>query len=176
MPKPPPQELAAQQKGPVPPENQPGHHPEHDQDKPEGPPQLPPIDHRFGFKFELPVAAFSRLLGVNDDNAFVHVHGDELTIRFGLWSLDTTLDNVADASVAGPYAIWKVAGPPRLSLFDRGVTFATTHTKGVCIRFVDPVPAALPHGLLPHPGVTVTVDDCDELARLLDRQAKKAAA
>jgi hypothetical protein len=24
--------------GPVPPENQPGHHPEHDQDKPEGPP------------------------------------------------------------------------------------------------------------------------------------------
>jgi hypothetical protein len=24
--------------GPVPPENQPGHHPEHEQDKPEGPP------------------------------------------------------------------------------------------------------------------------------------------
>ncbi len=24
--------------GPVPPDNQPGHHPEHDQDKPEGPP------------------------------------------------------------------------------------------------------------------------------------------
>ena len=25
--------------GPVPPENQPGHHPEHEQDKPEGPPR-----------------------------------------------------------------------------------------------------------------------------------------
>ncbi len=50
-----------------------------------------------------------------------------------------------------------------MSVADRGVTFATTTDRGVCIAFHRPVPAALPQGLVPHPAATVTVADPEAL-------------
>lgn len=93
--------------------------------------------------------------------------GDRLSVRFGLWRLRTTLDNVADASITGPYAYLKTAGPAHLSLSDRGLTFATNSGRGVCIGFRTPVGGVEPTGRLRHPSLTVTVADCDGLARVL---------
>jgi hypothetical protein len=101
----------------------------------------------------------ARLLRLTDASAHVEVGPRDLTIRFGLWSLATPLGNVADAELTGPYAWWRALGPPRLSLADRGVTFATSTRQGVCVTFVEPVGGVLPVPGLRHPGATVTVED-----------------
>lgn len=172
--------------GPVPEENLPGHHPEHEQDKPEGPPPKPkarrstaerpkqpspppsPPRHRnFGFAFEPRMVPFSLAVGVTPFTARVEVADGELRARFGPWSVRTSLDNVEAAEVTGPYSFPKVVGPPRLSLADRGLTFATSTRRGVCIRFKEPVTGALPFGILRHPALTVTVEDPEGLADAL---------
>lgn len=71
-------------------------------------------------------------------------------------------------AVTGPYHLIKVAGPPRLSLSDRGVTFATNRQVGACIQLRRAHRAIEPLGLLRHPSVTVTVDDPEGLCQLLD--------
>ena len=76
--------------------------------------------------------------------------------------------NVAGADRSGPFAPVKVIGGPRLSLADRGVTFATSTDGGVCIRFHRPVRALLPVGPVRHPALTVTVADPDRLVELLE--------
>jgi hypothetical protein len=155
--------------GPIPEENQPGHHPEHESDKPEGRPAPHIVDHRFSFRFDPPLGLLARGLGITPTSSFVHVVGDTLTIRFGAWTLQTTMSNIASAERTGPYRWWKVAGPPHLSLVDRGITFATTTSGGVCVRFREPVAAALPFGCLRHPSATVTVEEPDDLVTLLQR-------
>jgi hypothetical protein len=70
--------------------------------------------------------------------------------------------------VTGPYAIPKVIGPPHLSFGDRGLTFASNPDAGTCVRFHQPVAGIDPFGLLRHPGLTVTVEDPEALAGLLD--------
>ena len=154
----------------MPEENRPGHRPEQDQDKPTGPPPLLELDVHFDFRFEGRVGQAARLVGAAPSSAGVYVTGNDLIIRYGPWTLATTLDNVVGTTASGPYRWWKVAGPPRLSLADRGVTFATNAAGGLCIRFKDPVPAALPAGVLRHPAATVTVADVDGLRRLLERE------
>lgn len=153
--------------GPVPEENRPGHHAEHDQDKPVGPPRGA-VHRRFGFAFEPRMVPFAAAVGVTPFTANVEVTKGELRIRFGPWSLRTPVANVEAAEVTGPYAFPKVVGPPHLSLADKGVTFATTTRRGVCLRFREPVAAALPFGLLRHPAATVTVDRPEELAAALE--------
>jgi hypothetical protein len=81
--------------------------------------------------------------------------------------LRTPIANVAGTEVTGPYRWWKVAGPAHLSLADGGVTFATTTRAGLCIRFHEPVPAAVPKELLRHSSATVTVADPAALAAAL---------
>ncbi len=173
--------------GPVPEDNLPGHHPEHDQDKPEGPPPKPkaraskkaapkeaapkqpprPARHSFRFDFDPRLAPFSFAVGVTPLTSGVEVADGELRARFGPWFLRTPVDNVEAAEVTGPYSLAKVVGPPRLSLSDRGLTFATNTRRGVCIRFKQPVTGALPFGVLKHPALTVTVDDPAALADAL---------
>lgn len=169
--------------GAVPEENLPGHRPEHDQDKPEGPPPRPRarrakeadvidltdarqqrVDESFEFDFEPVMRPFSLAFGVTPWTTSLDVADGELRIRFGPWALRTPLDNVEGAEQTGPYSFVKVAGPAHLSLSDRGVTFATTTRQGVCIRFKRPV-AAMP--LMKHPAVTVTVKDPDRLIKAL---------
>ena len=129
-----------------------------------GPAGLPA---RFDFAFEPRLRHLARLFGVGPNNAWVEVEALHLVVRFGRWSLRTRLANVTDVTVTGPYSWWKVAGPPRLSLADRGITFATTSARGLCISFREPVHALLPTSALRHPAATVTVADPDGLAAAL---------
>lgn len=144
----------------LPPENQPGHHPEVEQDKPQ-----PPVHFRFAFQ-----PLFERVggvLGITPDTADVEVRAHEVLIRFGRWSMRFDRDAVVSAEVTGPYNPLKVVGPPRLSLADRGITFGTNARRGVCITLARPVKGIEPLGVLRHPAVTVTVADPDGLVQRL---------
>jgi hypothetical protein len=94
-----------------------------------------------------------------------------LSVTFGGWSLSTSLANVATVSVTGPYRWWKVVGPPRLSLVDRGITFATTAEHGVCIELHQAVGAIDPLHLIRHPNVTITVAEPQRFADEVRRAA-----
>lgn len=171
--------------GAVPEDNLPGHHPAQDQDKPTGPPPKPRarpkktdvidltearqerVEESFAFDFELRLRPFALAFGVTPWTTGVDVADGELRVRFGPWSLRTPLDNVEGAEVTGPYSLVKVAGPAHLSFADRGVTFATSTKRGVCIRFKQPVPALFPGAALKHPGLTVTVKDPERLVEVL---------
>lgn len=156
----------------VPDENAPGHHPPVEQDKPSTPPSLPARHRRFPFARDSLVARVSALFGVtNDERAYVDVDDERVHIRFGPWTITTPMTNVTGAERTGPYRWWKVIGPPHLSLRDRGVTFATSTSDGVCIRFRDPVPGALPNRFLRHPAATVTVEDPDDLVHFVNSAA-----
>ncbi len=154
------------------PESQaPGHHPEVDQDKPP-PTRLPPgTVRRFAFAFEPAGLALGLPFGVTPWTSGVTVTAHDLVILYGPWRLRTPLTNVAGTERTGPYRLSRIAGPPRWSWADRGVSFATTTAEGLCIRFRRPVPGVLPLGLhlglVRHPAATVTVDNPEGLARLL---------
>ena len=77
-----------------------------------------------------PVYSVSRL-----KTAWVDVGDQVLAVQFGPWRLSTPLANITDAAVMGPYAFWKTAGPARLAITDRGLTFATNGKSGVLISF-----------------------------------------
>jgi hypothetical protein len=123
---------------------------------------------RFDFAFSRVLSWPLALIGVTPWTAHVDVTDDDLTVRFGPWSLTTPRSNVVGASITGPYLPFRVLGP-HISLADRGVTFGTSWRRGVCIRFREPVAAALPTGVLKHPGLTVTVDDPERLVAVLER-------
>lgn len=124
---------------------------------------------RFGFAFAPAYRLSARAFGITPSSAWVDVGDGELDVRFGLWRVSTPLANVADAAVTGPYAFWKTAGPARLAVTDRGLTFATNGDRGVLISFRSPVRGLDPIGLIHHPELTVTVADVDRLAELLSR-------
>jgi len=125
---------------------------------------------QFPFAFDdRRLARLAAVFGVRPRTARVEVGIDRFAVRFGPWRLETDRANVAGTEITGPYSVWKVAGPAHLSVADRGVTFATTTTRGVCVRFHRPVPGLLPFGLVAHPAATVTVADCDALVAALAR-------
>jgi hypothetical protein len=155
----------------VPEANQPGHHPPVEQDKPGSLPKRVgrlATTRRFRFAFEPLLAAPALPFGITPWTAWVDLTSEALRVRFGAWSTHVTRGNIDRAEVTGPYRFIKVAGPPHLSLADRGVTFATNRTAGVCIRLHNPIRAIDPLGIVRHPALTVTVDDVDELAALLN--------
>jgi hypothetical protein len=122
---------------------------------------------RFAFAFDSTYRRLSRPFGVTPESSWVEVGGELLDARFGPWRITTPLTNVMGAEVTGPYARFKTAGPARLAITDRGITFATNGQRGVRIDFRTPVPGLDPLGLIKHPELTVTVADCDRLAALL---------
>jgi hypothetical protein len=89
---------------------------------------------------------------------------------YGRWRVETDVDNVASVSITGPYSFAKTAGPPHLSMRDRGLTFAGNGHRGVCLAFREPVRGIEPLGLLRHPGLTVTVEDPEALVAELERR------
>jgi len=126
----------------------------------------------FDFSFDPTYRSLARLFGVTPATAWVEVGDERLEARFGPWRVSTPRSNVVGAVVTGPYAFWKTAGPARLAITDRGLTFATTGTRGVLITFARPVRGLDPFGLLRHPELTVTVRETDRLAALLtDRRS-----
>ncbi len=128
----------------------------------------PVVRRRFAFRFAPRMLPWSLAVGVSPLTSGVEVGDGELRVRFGLWSLETPLTNVAGAEVPGPYTWWKVAGPAHLSFADAGVTFATATGRGVCVRFRRPVGALVPFGLVRHPAATLTVADPEGLVAALE--------
>src|SRR6187401_1684272 len=90
--------------GPVPAANQPGHHPEVEQDKPSGPPPGPtpaPSTGRFRFRFEPLLRPFATLATVLPGTAHVDVDEDQVAIRFGLWRMAFARADVVDVETTG---------------------------------------------------------------------------
>lgn len=121
----------------------------------------------YRFEFEDRYRLPARIFGVTESSASVTVTATDVEAKFGPWTVRTPLANVASVSITGPYSFVKTAGPAHLSLSDRGITFATNSRRGVCLEFRRPVPGMEPSGVLKHPNLTVTVQDCDGLAQQL---------
>lgn len=165
--------------GPVPEANQPGHHPPVEQDKPRRRPPKPkdsiPRTTTWPFRFDLPVRAASALAGAVPSTTEVEIGETHLSVRYGPWSVRTELENVDSVSLSGPYSLLKVGGPARLSVADRGVTFATTNRGGACVTFHRPVRAVDPLGLVRSPGVTVTVADPEGFKAELEAAVRRVS-
>jgi hypothetical protein len=84
---------------------------------------------------------------------------------FGFLKLETPLSNIAGAHVTRNYR-WYTAAGARRSMVDDGLTFGTNRDAGVCVHFREPVPSPLRR--TGHSALTVTVDDVDGLANLLE--------
>lgn len=122
---------------------------------------------RFGFEFAPAYRVLARAFGITPATAWVEVGDEALDVRFGPWKLSTPLANITDVAVTGPYRLWKTAGPARLAITDRGLTFATNGDRGVLISFRTPVRGLDPLGVLRHPELTVTVAEVSRLVELL---------
>jgi hypothetical protein len=122
---------------------------------------------RFTFRFAPAYRRPAGLFGISPKTAWVDVGGDTLRARFGPWRVTTPLANISATAVTGPYAFLKTAGPARLAITDRGLTFATNGDRGVLISFHSPVRGLDPLGVLRHPELTVTVADIDGLVERL---------
>jgi hypothetical protein len=122
---------------------------------------------KFSFAFDPVYLRLAKLFAISPDSAWVTVGDGELHARFGPWHVATPCSNVEHAEVSGPYRFHTTAGPARLSFADRGLTFASNRRHGVCVLFREPVRGLEPTGLLRHPGLTVTVADCEGLTRAL---------
>jgi hypothetical protein len=122
---------------------------------------------RFPFQWDRRYRMASRPFGVTPERAWVEVNEGRLEARFGPWRLSTPLANVTGSEITGPYAFVKTAGPARLAITDRGLTFATNGERGLRIDFAKPVPGLEPTGRLRHPELTVTVQDLEGLQAAL---------
>ncbi len=121
----------------------------------------------FPFRFDPAYRRVARLFGITPERAWVDVGDEELEARYGRWIVRTPLDNIAAVEVTGPYAFWKTAGPARLAITDRGLTFASNGERGVRIEFRSPVRGIDRAGRILHPELTVTVADTVGLMRAL---------
>jgi len=119
----------------------------------------------FPYAFDRLTKPLLRMAGVRADRDGVRLEDDRLIASFGVLNTTVDLDNVATASVTGPYLALKAIGP-RLSAADHGVTFGTTASAGVCLTFVNPIPAVF--GPWDHPGMTITVADPDGLVEAIE--------
>lgn len=125
---------------------------------------------RYDFAFAPSYRAAGLVFGVLPATTWAELGPAGLRVRFGLWRLQTGLDNIAGAERSGGFSWIKTAGPAHLSFADRGVTFATNGDDAVCVRFRTPVPAIDPTRTIRHPGATLTLSDpqafLDRLAAL----------
>lgn len=122
---------------------------------------------RFDFAFDRRYRIAGLPFGILPATTWVEVGDGRLRARFGLWSLDTPLENIDEVSTSGDYSFIRTAGPAHLSLSDHGVTFATNGERGVCVSLHRAVRVLDPTGHLTHPGVTMTVADVDGLVAAL---------
>ena len=129
----------------------------------------------FPFAFTEAYRLAARPFGVRPDNALVEVGERTLRASFGRWLVQTPLTNITGVAITGPYHFVKTAGPARLAVSDRGITFATNGERGVCITFGQRVWGFDRLGLIRHPNLTVTVREVDRLAALLEGRSHLAA-
>ena len=121
----------------------------------------------YRYAFDKRLVVFWAPFGVRPATDGVTITDDgRLRATFGLLSLETPLDNVADAHITRNYRWWTAAGARR-SLKDDGLTFGTNADAGVCVHFRTKVPSALRRS--GHSALTVTVDDLQGLTEALAR-------
>jgi len=114
---------------------------------------------QFDFAFEARYRWLLAALGVTPSTAHVTLTDDDrLVARFGPWTCETPLANVVGMCITGPYRGYRAIGA-RGSFADRGLTFGSTTTGGVCLRLREPVAGLEPTGRVRHPGITLTVAD-----------------
>jgi hypothetical protein len=127
-------------------------------------------DERFRFAFDDRFRPMLALAGITPSTAFVSLTTDDrIVARFGPWTCDTRLANVTCIHRTGPYRWWRAIGA-RLSFADGGATFGSTTAGGVCLCFAEPVAALEPMGLVRHPGLTLTVEDCEGFGSAVARR------
>jgi hypothetical protein len=124
------------------------------------------FDFAFAPSYKLPAALF----GVRPRTAWVEVDDSTLRARYGPWRVTTPLTNITSVAITGPYAYPKTAGPARLAITDRGLSFTPNGDRGVLICFAVPVRGLDPFGVLHHPELTVGVADPEGLVQRLTRR------
>lgn len=122
----------------------------------------------FPFAFEPRYRRAARLFGVTERTAWLTIEGRDLTVRFGPWRVVTSLGNISSVTRTGPYAFIKTAGPARLGVVERSLTFATNGRAGVQIEFLEPITGIDPFGAIHHQSLTVTPVDCAALVAALE--------
>ncbi|HZU39930.1 MAG TPA: hypothetical protein VE992_02705 [Solirubrobacteraceae bacterium] len=130
----------------------------------------------FEFRFTDAYRLAARPFGIGPDNALVQVSERTLRATYGRWLVETPLANIVSVEITGPYRFVKTAGPPRLGITDRGLTFASNGDLGLCITFRERVWGFDRLGLIRHPNLTVTVADVERLAWLLSGRADFAGS
>lgn len=113
----------------------------------------------------------SRIFGITPDNSWVDLGPQWLTVRYGPWQLLTPRDNVVGHEITEDFDFLKTAGPPHLSMADRGVSFTPNGERALCVSFQEPVPAIDPTGMIRHPAATLGVLNPEALAAGLDAGA-----
>jgi hypothetical protein len=108
------------------------------------------------FRFDTAARPLLAVLGVRQATCRIRFDDGLLDVQFGRWGVRTPAGNVVSAAESGLLAARRALGP-RLSLADRGLTFATSVRGGVCLTFDEPVAGLLPWTGLRHPSLTVTV-------------------
>jgi hypothetical protein len=131
---------------------------------------------RFDFAFAHAYEVAARPFCIRPENAWVEVGERTVRATYGRWLVETPLANITEVSITGPYRFIKTAGPPRLGITDRSLTFASNGDRGVCIGFDRPVWGIDRLGLIRHPSLTVTVAEVERLARLLSGRADFASS
>ncbi len=123
------------------------------------------------FDFDRRYERLLGVLGVRPDNSRVELHDDRIAVHFGRWSLATPWSNVKGTQITRDYQAIKAIGA-RGSFKDNGVTFGSNTNAGLCLCFHKPVPSLLgPLGdLMKHPGMTITVEDCEGLQAEVERR------
>jgi hypothetical protein len=132
------------------------------------------VSERFSFAFDPAYRPLSRVFGVKPENAWVEVSDDALVARFGPWRVKTPVRNIVGMAITGPYRYYKTAGPARLAITDRGLTFATNGRRGLRISFAEKIGGLDGLGIIRHPELTVTVADVDGLERALRSRGASA--
>jgi hypothetical protein len=124
-------------------------------------------NERYEFAFAPAYRRPGALFGVRPAKSWVEIDDSTLEARYGPWRVVTPLSNITHVEITGPYAYVKTAGPARLAITDRGLSFTPNGDRGVLIRFAEPVRGLDPFGLLRHPELTVGVAEPERLAAAL---------
>jgi hypothetical protein len=131
---------------------------------------------RYPFRFTEAYRVAARPFGITPERAWVEIGDVQLCARYGPWRVRTALENVESVAITGPYRFFKTAGPARLAITDRGLTFASNGAQGVLLTFRRPIRGLDPLGLIQHPELTVTVEDITGLAEALRSAAETAVS
>ena len=122
---------------------------------------------RFEFRFDPAYRIAALPFGITPERAWVRVEDEHLIANYGPWRLRTSLANIRNVAITGPYRFYRTAGPARLGVTDGGLTFASNGDEGVLMSFRKRVPAIDPIGVIRHPELTVTVADVRGLVKAL---------